>query len=129
MGGERERERESLLGTIPHHRVEDLLVSSLMRDLRLSKNNKPLNSLPLSPPPFSPPALPALSQPRSAERQASRGRSQHPKEQHARSDGLPTLGARRHRRGGARLSVAVGVPALEGHSGARGEGLKAASAL
>ena len=53
----------------------------------------------------------------------------HPKERHARSDGLPTLGARRHRRGGARLSVAVGVPALEGHSGARGEGLKAASAL
>jgi hypothetical protein len=50
VGGE--RVRESLLETTIHHnRVEDLLVSSLTQELRLSKNKMPLHSLPLSPPP------------------------------------------------------------------------------
>jgi hypothetical protein len=68
LGGvwvEREREGERV-GTRPQNRVEDLLVSSLTQDLRLSKNKMPLDSFPLLPPPFSlsPPAPASLSHPR-----------------------------------------------------------------
>jgi hypothetical protein len=85
-----------------------------------------LFSLSLSPP-FPP-------HPRTAERVRRRGaeaptRWQAPQRAARALRWLPTLKALRHRRGGARLSAAVGVPALEGHSSARGEGLKAASAL
>ena len=134
----RGREREFIRNErypITGSKICSFQVSRFAPDARFAlveNQNAPQFSLSLTSLPFS--CLPSLPQPTLARQSGVAGQNpthvgKHPKDRHARSDGLLTLGARRHRRGGARLSVAVGVPALEGHSSARGEGLKAASAL
>jgi len=65
--------------------------------------------------------------------QSPKGRSSHTLTSALKSGKLTPMGCRHsalcHRRGGARLPIAVGVPALERHSCARSEGLQAASSM